>query len=67
MDFAANQGPRIIAATSALTALATVFLVLRVYCKLYNARRLWWDDYALGLSWVSARFRVIMILCWKYD
>ncbi|KAI0458646.1 hypothetical protein F5B21DRAFT_500152 [Xylaria acuta] len=30
-----------------LTALAAVFLSLRVYCKICRGRGLWWDDYIL--------------------
>ncbi len=53
MDFTADRGPGIIAAVSVSAVISTVFLILRVYCKLYRHRRLWWDDYVLGISWVS--------------
>ncbi|KAK3496028.1 hypothetical protein B0T13DRAFT_529124 [Neurospora crassa] len=36
-----------------LTAFATLFLGLRIYCKRYRGRGLWWDDYVLILSWIS--------------
>ncbi|KAI0408935.1 hypothetical protein F4802DRAFT_593791 [Xylaria palmicola] len=36
-----------------LTALAAVFLVLRIYCKLSRGRGLWWDDYILIAAFVS--------------
>jgi len=32
---------------------ATVFLGLRLYCKLSRRTGLWYDDYVLILSWVS--------------
>jgi len=39
-----------------LTALATVFLGLRVYCKRVTGRRLLWDDWILIASLVRAQF-----------
>ncbi|CCC12081.1 unnamed protein product [Sordaria macrospora k-hell] len=36
-----------------LTALAALFLGLRIYCKKYRGRGLWWDDYVLVISWLS--------------
>lgn len=36
-----------------LTALATLFLGLRIYCKRYRGRGLWWDDWVLIISWIS--------------
>lgn len=38
-----------------LTALATVFLALRVYCKRTTNLSLWWDDWILIASWVGFR------------
>jgi hypothetical protein len=35
-----------------LTGLALIFLCLRLYCKLWRHRRLWWDDCLLIMSWV---------------
>lgn len=40
----------------ALTIVSAIFLGLRVYCKLTRHRALWWDDYFLIFSWVSAAF-----------
>ena len=45
-------GVRHAAVAWALTAAATVFLALRVYCKQCRHRGLWWDDYILLVSWV---------------
>lgn len=45
--------PEILSSTWSLTALAGVFLGLRVFAKLYTRRGLWLDDYVLILSWVS--------------
>ncbi|KAK1779635.1 hypothetical protein QBC45DRAFT_392316 [Copromyces sp. CBS 386.78] len=36
-----------------LTALAALFLGLRIYCKRYRVRGLWWDDHVLIISWIS--------------
>lgn len=35
-----------------LASLSGIFLALRVYCKLWRRRLLWWDDYVLIASWV---------------
>jgi hypothetical protein len=32
---------------------ATVFLFMRVYCKITRGHGLWYDDYVLILAWVS--------------
>jgi hypothetical protein len=47
-----NQGPQTVAAVWALASLATVFLAMRLYCKIWRSRGLWWDDVVLILSWV---------------
>ncbi|KAI1755143.1 hypothetical protein F4782DRAFT_435552 [Xylaria castorea] len=44
-----------------LTALAAVFLGLRVYCKLYRGRGLWWDDYILISAFISNLIAVAFI------
>jgi hypothetical protein len=36
-----------------LDGISGVFLCLRIYCKLLQRRRLWWDDHFLVASWVS--------------
>lgn len=41
-----------------LTALAAVFLSLRLYCKLSLGRGLWWDDYLLIASFVTMTIAV---------
>ncbi|KAK4169829.1 hypothetical protein QBC43DRAFT_38585 [Cladorrhinum sp. PSN259] len=48
-----DQGPQVLAVSWALTTLATIFLALRIYCKLVGSfRRLWWDDWILVAAWV---------------
>ncbi|KAI0489671.1 hypothetical protein F4859DRAFT_461765 [Xylaria cf. heliscus] len=44
-----------------LTALAAVFLSLRVYCKLSRGRGLWWDDYILIAAWATTLIAVSFI------
>ncbi|KAH8898213.1 hypothetical protein GQ53DRAFT_817506 [Thozetella sp. PMI_491] len=56
-----DVGPRVMVSTWLLTALATVFLGVRVWCKLKSRRLLWWDDYVLILSWVSLVVSVILV------
>ena len=35
-----------------LAGLSGFFLFMRVYCKVTRDRKLWWDDYVMGASWV---------------
>ena len=48
-----DHGPKLNYAVWILAAVSTLFLSLRVYCKLWRNRLLWWDDYVLIMSWVS--------------
>ncbi|KAH6654728.1 hypothetical protein BKA67DRAFT_507252, partial [Truncatella angustata] len=48
-----DRGPRLLASCWTLVALSAIFLILRVYCKLWRARGLWWDDHLMIVSWVS--------------
>jgi hypothetical protein len=50
-----NQGPGLNATIWTLIAISSIFLALRVYCKFSRHRGLWWDDWILIASWVSAR------------
>lgn len=52
-----DLGPTMVATSWALVAIALVFIVLRVYCKITRKRALWWDDHFLVVSWVSPAFR----------
>ena len=47
-----DNGPRILITTWTISGLSGVFLAVRLACKLWAKRRLWWDDYVLALSWV---------------
>lgn len=48
-----NEGKELNVAIWCLTAFSWLFLALRIYCKVWRRRSLWWDDYILILAWVS--------------
>ncbi|KAK4097699.1 putative integral membrane protein [Parathielavia hyrcaniae] len=48
-----DYGPQLNIVFWLLTGLAAVFLALRLYCKIYRGRQLWWDDYFLIAAWAS--------------
>jgi hypothetical protein len=47
-----DQGPHLLISIWTLISLATIFLCLRMYCKWFRHRGLWWDDYVLIAAWV---------------
>jgi hypothetical protein len=49
-----NHATELLASIWPLVFVATVFLCLRIYCRLLKRRSLWWDDYILLASWVGA-------------
>ncbi|KAK3689307.1 hypothetical protein B0T22DRAFT_536254 [Podospora appendiculata] len=49
---APNQGSQTAAVIWTLVALATMFMALRIYCKIWRLRRLWWDDWVLVIGWM---------------
>ncbi|KAH6673959.1 hypothetical protein F5X68DRAFT_174655 [Plectosphaerella plurivora] len=53
-----NRGPRLVAVCWSLTAAAAILLFLRIYCKVWRGRGLWWDDHLLIASWVSLAISV---------
>ena len=48
-----DYGPQFLAAIWILSGAATIFLALRLYCKLSTHKGLWWDDHVITASWVS--------------
>ena len=48
-----DRGPAIRTGIWILTAFATIFLSLRVYCKFAKSHRLNWDDWVLIAAYVS--------------
>lgn len=47
-----DLGPRLNLIFWLLTSLSFIFLALRLYCKFYRGRKLWWDDHLLIAAWV---------------
>lgn len=47
-----DRGTRLLVSCWTLTAASALLLFLRVYCKLWRGRGLWWDDHLLIISWV---------------
>ena len=48
-----NAAPRLLASIWTLAFISTVFLALRIYCRLLRSSSLWWDDGILIAAWVS--------------
>ncbi|KAJ4313845.1 hypothetical protein N0V84_009200 [Fusarium piperis] len=53
-----ERGTRLLAACWVLAAASAVLLFLRIYCKLWRGRGLWWDDHLLIISWASLAIAV---------
>jgi len=51
-----DRGPLFVAMSWLLTGFGGIFLALRVYCKLWTRRRLWWDDWILIGAFVKLQF-----------
>ncbi|KAH6632708.1 hypothetical protein F5144DRAFT_260347 [Chaetomium tenue] len=47
-----NAAPKLLASIWSQALLSTIFLSLRIYCRLLKRRSLWWDDVILIASWV---------------
>ncbi|KAL2197354.1 hypothetical protein P885DRAFT_35112 [Corynascus similis CBS 632.67] len=56
-----NLGPYLLRVIWPLAALSTLFLGLRVYCKLSRRRRLWWDDNFLIAGWIALIYAVSLL------
>jgi hypothetical protein len=52
-----SQATKLLASIWTLAFVATVFLCMRIYCRLLKARRLWWDDGILIAAWVRTTFQ----------
>ena len=48
-----NAAPRLNIALWVLNGVSFVFLALRIYCKTFRSRKLWWDDWILVGGWVG--------------
>jgi hypothetical protein len=49
-----DLGPQLNLVFWLLTSLSFIFLCLRLYCKIYRGRNLWWDDHFLVAAWVRS-------------
>ncbi|KAI1336865.1 hypothetical protein F5Y15DRAFT_392436 [Xylariaceae sp. FL0016] len=47
-----NNVPRFVGTVWSLTVAALIFLILRIYCKLWRGRGLWWDDHLMVAAFV---------------
>ena len=48
-----NRGPQVLAVTTAVLCLSTVFVVLRLLSRIGVVKRVTPDDYFIILAWVS--------------
>ncbi|KAF5025084.1 hypothetical protein F66182_2853 [Fusarium sp. NRRL 66182] len=48
-----DRGPRLLASIWTLATLSFILLFLRVYCKIWRGKGLWYDDWCLVISWLS--------------
>ncbi|KAK4664089.1 uncharacterized protein QC763_001630 [Podospora pseudopauciseta] len=56
-----DGGPTVSRTIWFFLAFSTVFLFLRIYCKKWRSRGLWWDDYVLIFSWLM--FIASAVIC----
>jgi hypothetical protein len=48
-----NNAPQIVAGLAVMTVVSFVFMASRFICKARYGKQTGWDDYILGISWVS--------------
>ncbi|KAI8281405.1 Satratoxin biosynthesis SC1 cluster protein 4 [Colletotrichum sp. SAR11_57] len=53
-----DRGGRLLAATWSLVGASAILLFLRIYCKIWRGRGLWWDDHLLIGSWAALAISV---------
>lgn len=49
----ADRGLQVVTIYSFFSALTTITVALRVYCRIYIQKAFGWDDWAALFSWVS--------------
>ncbi|KAK1574722.1 uncharacterized protein LY79DRAFT_496595, partial [Colletotrichum navitas] len=49
---------RLLASTWSLIGTSATLLALRIYCKIWRGRGLWWDDHLLVAAWISLAISV---------
>ncbi|VUC28923.1 unnamed protein product [Clonostachys rosea] len=61
-----SKRPGLVATFWILAVVSGMMMGLRLYCKVWRSRGLWWDDYTMLLSWIalvaSVCFGTIMVL-----
>ncbi|KAI1841757.1 hypothetical protein JX265_007139 [Neoarthrinium moseri] len=53
-----DRSSRLLASCWSLVAASAIFLTLRVYCKLWRGRGLWWDDHLMIVAWLALAIAV---------
>ncbi|TKW54605.1 hypothetical protein CTA1_3418 [Colletotrichum tanaceti] len=53
-----DRGTRLLASTWSLVGASAVLLFLRIYCKIWRGRGLWWDDHMLIVAWTTLTISV---------
>ncbi|KAK0639086.1 hypothetical protein B0T16DRAFT_462788 [Cercophora newfieldiana] len=56
-----SYSTRILAACWVVGTLSTIFLALRMYCKVKRSRQPWYDDYVLIAAWLFQTADIILI------
>lgn len=52
-ELAADRGSQITISYVITFALASILLLLRIYCRRLTKQRLWWDDYLIIVAYVN--------------
>ncbi|KAK4226274.1 hypothetical protein QBC38DRAFT_500481 [Podospora fimiseda] len=55
-----DLGPSTAVIIWTLLAISSIFVTLRIYCKIWRSRGLWWDDWVLIASWFCFLGKAIM-------
>ncbi|OLN97764.1 hypothetical protein CCHL11_07918 [Colletotrichum chlorophyti] len=53
-----DRGARLLVSTWSLVGASAVLLFLRIYCKTWRGRGLWWDDHLLIVAWITLAISV---------
>ena len=55
LDGDVNRNTVLTCLSWALASLALTFVTLRIYCRVFITRNMWWDDWAIILTLVSSQ------------
>ncbi|KAH8897949.1 hypothetical protein GQ53DRAFT_637744 [Thozetella sp. PMI_491] len=56
-----SYGSAILAVCWLVEVISTIFIGLRVYCKMRRSKHLWWDDYVLLAAWSFQSVDMVLI------